>query len=131
MPGVSDLNWAVRLDEGSWEIHDTRMVPPNPPQPSVVAQYVPCSVPMNPAPCQPTPVLPSVPAQVQLPSPEQAAPLTQFLARLSVDTEILYRLICDPQAVFELEGLSSDDISALTSRDAGQIVMAMMKETVA
>ena len=131
VPGVSDLNWAVRLDEGSWEIHDTRMVPPNPPQPSVVAQYVPCSVPMNPAPCQPTPVLPAVPAQVQLPSPEQAAPLTQFLARLSVDTEILYRLICDPQAVFELEGLSSDDISALTSRDAGQIVMAMMKETVA
>jgi hypothetical protein len=68
---------------------------------------------------------------VVLPTVEQAASLTRFLARLSVDVDMLYRLIRDPQSVFEQEGLAEDDIQALTTRQASAIEQAMMKGTTA
>jgi hypothetical protein len=57
----------------------------------------------------------------------EAAALTRFLARVSVDTDLLYRLIVDPAAVFQEAELSEEDITALTSREALQIEHAMMR----
>ena len=69
-----------------------------------------------------------VPPNVAIPSAHEATTLTRFLARLSVDIDLLHQMICDPHAVFEKEGLSAEDIAALISRQAAPIERAMMKE---
>lgn len=130
VPGVSDLCWALRVDDGPWESHDTRFASGVPPQRAPRALHPPNGdTAMN----TPTPATEpgAEPAaeSVVLPTVEQAAPLTRFLARLSVDTAMLHRLIRDPQAVFEQEGLAADDVAALTSREATAIEIAMMKGT--
>lgn len=67
------------------------------------------------------------PAATGVPSVQDAAPLTRFLARVSVDSDLLYQLIKDPMAFFKQEGLSDEDMAALTSREAAAIEQAMMK----
>jgi hypothetical protein len=130
VPGVSDLCWALRVDDGPWESHDTRVTSGVPPQRAARGLHPPNGdTAMN------TPTAPAEPGaepaaeSVALPTVEQAAPLTRFLARLSVDTDMLHQLIRDPQAVFAQQGLAEDDVAALTSREATTIEIAMMKGT--
>lgn len=119
IPGLSDLAWSLRVDDGPWQHHNTLgagessvLVWPDSATPSESG---------DPA------MQPTTPSHVQLPSPKDAAPLTCFLARLSVDPDMLFRLIRDPQAVFQESGLAEDDIAALRSRQAAPIEQAMMK----
>jgi SAM-dependent methyltransferase len=129
VPGVSDLAWAVRVDDGPWESHDTRVAQGHSLEhASLRRSHSPTGDTMMNTPDSPAaPAAQAAAEAVVLPTAEQAAPLTRFLARLSVDTDMLYRLIRDPQAVFEQEGLAEDDINALVSREASAIEQAMMK----
>ena len=129
VPGLSDLWWSIRINSGPWQHHDTRtddavakpasgITPP----PFDLGEHT------MPTPADAVPEQPTPPPAVALLAPADAAPLTCFLARLSVDVDMLYGLIRDPEALFEQEGLAAQDIAALTSRDAATIEAAMMKE---
>ena len=129
-PGLSDLAWAVRVNEGPWQSHDTRAGPETAPH-SASRSSIPqgdfamASASPHDAGASPAASPPS--ATTGVPSVQDAAPLTRFLARVSVDSDLLYQLIKDPMAFFEQEGLSDEDIAALTSREAAAIEQAMMK----
>jgi len=156
-PGLSDVAWALRVNGGDWELHDTRataagahaVLPPGlPPAFSFSAGDAPMSkksqhhgaprasgeTGSGPEPeslsgsaaAPPADSAPTV-SSSGLPGAAEAAPLTRFLARLSVDIDLLHRLIRDPQAVIAEQGLADDDVAALLSREAGPIEQAMMK----
>lgn len=128
-PGLSDLAWAARVNEGPWQSHDTRarpeLMPRNASRPAIhQGDFAMASASSDDA--SAAPASPSV-AATGVPSVQDAASLTRFLARVSVDPDLLYQLIKDPMAFFEQEGLSDEDIAALTSRQAAAIEQAMMK----
>lgn len=132
-PGLSDLAWAVRVNDGPWQSHDTRVGPEvTEPTPSRLSNpqgdFAMASASSNDpgaSPASPAPAVAGLTGGV--PSVQEAAPLTRFLARVSVDSDLLYQLIKDPMAFFKQEGLSDEDVAALTSREAAAIEQAMMK----
>ncbi len=123
VPGVSDLQWSVRIDEGPWQHHGTALSAHGPPTTHPGDHTM--SPPDAAAAADPAPA-PS-PAAAALPGPADAAPLTCFLARLSVDVDMLCGLIRDPESIFEQQGLAPQDVQALRSRDASAIETAMMQ----
>lgn len=122
VPGLSDLAWHVRVDGGPWQGRDTRTDGQHDPGTPAAATAALSGDPAMPAASPPA----ASAASPALPTPEQAAPLTRFLAQLAVDIDMLHRLIRDPQAVFEQAGLSEADVAALVSRQAAPIEQAMM-----
>ncbi|MGE5451879.1 MAG: 50S ribosomal protein L11 methyltransferase [Acidobacteriota bacterium] len=130
-PGLSDLAWAVSVDEGPWQSHDTRVGPGMAPQPAprsstLQGDFAMASDDSSPDQAGSAATRPQA-ATSAVPSVQEAASLTRFLARVSVDTDLLYQLIKDPMGFFAQEGLSEEDIAALTSREAAAIEQAMMK----
>lgn len=134
-PGISDWSWSLRVNGGPWTTQDTR---------TACGNFDPYGMSRSPAPATFSPCsqggqrmsqhaqsanADTQAAPVALPPVQQAATITCFLARLSVDADLLYRLIVDPRAVLEESGLSADEIAALMSREASQIEQAMMKGT--
>lgn len=123
VPGLSDLRWCVRVDGGPWQQHDTALAPgtrtPPPVPPGEPTMNSPKSAPAGPA-AGPSAAAPAVPGAAE------ATPLTCFLARLSVDVDMLCRLIREPEALFHEQGLGPQDVDALRSRDPAAIVAAMM-----
>lgn len=160
-PGLSDVAWALRVNEGDWELHDTRataagadaVLPPG--LPPAFSSFSAGDAPMSKksqhhaAPRAPGETASDAAAEPEsqpegtppadsagtasangLPGAAEAAPLTRFLARLSVDIDLLHRLIRDPQAVIAEQGLADEDVAALLSREAGPIEQAMMSKTI-
>lgn len=126
-PGLSDVAWAVSVNDGPWQSHDTRAQPDDEPPPVSRSSRTHALPQGDFAMASDTPVPSSPPAPTGVPSVQEAAPLTRFLARVSVDSDLLYELIKDPMGFFAQQGLSEEDIAALTSRDAATIEYAMMK----
>ncbi len=134
VPGLSDMAWSVRVNDGPWLHQDTRIDPGNagalgttePPPDFYGDITMQASTPFASAGADGAPPDPAA-AIAAVPSVHEAATLTRFLARVSVDTDLLYRLIVDPAAVFQEAELSEEDIAALTSREALQIEHAMMR----
>jgi protein arginine N-methyltransferase 1 len=95
-PGPLHFAWKVRVNEGPWEHHDT------------LGESSPASSPAAPQPEEP---------------PRSA--LSQFLAEVALDPELLADFLADADGVMTSHELSEEHRAALKSRDATQIQQAM------
>lgn len=105
-PCITNLTWALRVNDGEWEQHDTRYTASLQPHP----EYPPLS-----------------PGAQKMEHPTHSD-LTKFLARLAIDPNSLRDFIVNPTQMLKDANLPEQEQRAMISRNPMEIQAALYKQ---